>query len=466
MSKNQFKATSFSDWQSTATAALRGKPLESLTKSTYDDIKINPLYAPIANPTPISLPSSVWQINQAINHPNVNEAANQITQDLEQGVNSLSLYSNQSLSAHGYGLETTKPNLETLFKDVYLNMISLRLETGLDEITTANSIATHHNEGQLSLGIDPIGKSAQYGGWQSEADAKTAVQSALTNLNATHILRADGRIAHNAGASEAQELNFILATALTYLKWADEARLNLNLIAPKIEISLSASQNQFITIAKIRAMRILWAELLDALEISQSPAYIYAETSYRMMTKPDPWVNLLRTTVACFSAGIAGADQIGILPLSAAIGLAPSFDRRLARHIQTILIEESHLADVTDPSQGSGYIESLTQQLTIKAWDTFQNTQRTGGIVSNLMAGNIQRQIQNIASHRRQNLASKQHILTGTSEYAIEDETPYETQNVKKTKPDIPQFNVEFAPLNARRDSEMFEQDFGGDAHV
>lgn len=465
MSEHQFKDTSFKQWQSAASAALRGKPLENLTKSTYDDIKVEPLYAASANPTPINLPSDVWQINQAINHPNIDAAKAQIAQDLEQGVNSLSLYSNQAQQAHGYGLDLTPTHLNSLFKDVYLNMVSLRLETGLDEFSTANAVTDFYNalpnKGQLSLGIDPIGKFAQFGGWNGEAKAKSSVISALPKFKAHHILRLDGRIAHNAGASEAQELNFILSTALTYLKWADEAGLNLNEIAPKFEISLSASQNQFITIAKIRAMRQLWAELLDGLEIKQCPAYIYAETSYRMMTKPDPWVNLLRTTVACFSAGVAGADQIGILPLSAAIGLAPAFDRRLARHIQTILIEESHLADVTDPSHGSGYIENLTKQLTIKSWELFQNTQRTGGIISNLLAGNVQRQIQNITSHRDQNLESKTHILTGTSEYAIEDEAEYETVKAPKTTLVIPDFEEQITPLLAKRDSEMFESPQG-----
>lgn len=469
MSENQFNHINFDDWQAAATAALRGQPLDGLSKPTYDDILVNPLYPAAPHPDQPSLPTNTWQINQAINHPDIESAATQILEDLEQGVNSLSLHSNQALQSNGYGINLNQVNIKKLFKNTYLDMVSLRLETGLDEIKSAKLIENHYKklkkQGQLSLGIDPIGKFTQFGGWDGEANAKSSVQSALLNFKATHILRADGRIAHNAGASEAQELNFILSTAITYLKWADDVGLDLNHIAPKIEICISASQNQFLTIAKIRAVRHLWAELLDGLDIEQSDAHIYAETSFRMVSKADPWVNVLRATVACFSAGIGGADQIGILPLSAAIGLAPAFDRRLARHIQTILIEESHLADVTDPAHGSGYIESLTRNLTEKSWGLFQNTQRTGGILTNLLAGNIQRQINNISSHRAQNLAANNPTLIGASGFLNPDETPYETLKINKTKIDTPKFNTTVAPLTAKRDAEPFE-DAKGAAHV
>ncbi|NRA88786.1 MAG: methylmalonyl-CoA mutase, partial [Rhizobiales bacterium] len=254
---------------------------------------------------------------------------------------------------------------------------------------------------KLSLGIDPIGKLAISGiQTTDEVQLKSLIQNALDQFNATHILRVDGRIAHNAGASEAQELSFIISSALTYLKWADEANIDLNIAAQKIEICVSTTQNQFITIAKIRALRQLWAELLDGLSIKQSEAYIFAETSFRIITKRDPWVNILRATVACFSAGLGGANQIAIQPLSSAIGLAPSFDRRIARHIQTILIEESHLANVNDPSNGSAYIETLTTEITQKSWVAFQEIEKSNGIIECLINGTIQAQIAQTTAQR------------------------------------------------------------------
>ena len=458
MSENSFEKITFDAWQMAAEKALRGVSVDSLTKITYDGIAVKPLYNQNQTTNQPALPSDAWQINQAINHPDVTQAASQITEDLEQGVNALSLYSDQSASAYGYGVNTNQVNIDSLFKNTYLDMISLRLETGLDEITVAKIILNHSTKhAQLSLGIDPIGKLAQFGGWDSEATAKQAVQAALKQFSATHILRVDGRIAHNAGASEAQELGFIISCACAYLKWADEADIDLNVTAQKIEICISTSQNQFASIAKIRALRQLWTELLDGLEIKQSPAYIYAETSYRMVTKRDPWVNLLRSTVACFSAGIGGANQVGILPMSAAIGLAPSFDRRLARHIQTILIEESHLAEVTDPSHGSGYIETLSHEMTKKSWENFQTIQRSGGLIANLLAGNIQQQIGSVSKRRAQDYKDGKLCLVGTSEFINPDEKPYETLKVDKASLDTPDFTIKITPLIAKRDAEMFE---------
>lgn len=452
----QFNKITFSDWQVAAKAALRGKNLDNLTHFTADDIAIQPLYSGSLNRNQVPLPHGAWQINQAVNHPHINQAKSQITEDLEQGVNALSLYSNQSINAQGYGLNLNQVNLKSLFENTYLDMISLRLESGLDEISLAELTLSHSNKHQqLSLGVNPVGKLAQFGGWNGQDNAKSSVQTALQNFQATHILRADGRIAHNAGASEAQELGFILNTALTYLKWADEASLDLNIAAQKIEICLSVDQNQFINIAKIRAMRHLWTELLDGLGIKQSPAYIYAETSFRMVTKRDPMVNILRSTMACFSAGIGGANQIGILPLSAAIGLAPSFDRRITRHIQTILIEESHLADVTDPSAGSGYIESLTQDLINTTWEYFQTIERSDGMIANLKNGNIQKNITNSAQQRKP-------VIIGSSVYINEQEPKYETLNIKKTAIKTQNFKINIEPLVAKRDAEIYETQAGG----
>lgn len=461
MSINGFNKVNLDQWQDAAETALGGQSIDVLSRHNYDGITINPLYYGSQNSNQTALPQAAWHIIQAVNHPKIATAKTHIAEDLEQGVNGLSLYSNQSLNALGFGIDINADNIKSLFKNTYLEMISLRLETGLDEFSTASTLLTHYRsvprEAKLCLGIDPIGKLAQYGGWNGEAITKQAVQNALNKFSATHILRVDGRIAHNAGASEVQELSFIISTALSYLKWADEARIDLNIAAAKIEICISADQNQFMTMAKMRALRQLWAELLDGLEITQMAAHIYAETSFRMVTKSDPWVNLLRATVACFSAGIGGANQVGILPLSAAIGLPTSFDRRLARHMQTILIEESHLADVTDPAAGSAYVENLTTELTIKAWEAFQNTQRTGGLIANLLAGNIQRQIAQTAAKRQQDFADNQQCLVGTSEFTNPDEPEYQTLEVEKSTPNKPTFQTKIEALTPQRDAKMFE---------
>jgi methylmalonyl-CoA mutase N-terminal domain/subunit len=144
----------------------------------------------------------------------------------------------------------------------------------------------------------------------------------------------------------------------------------------------------------------------------------HAETAWRMMTRRDPWVNLLRSTVATFSAGIGGADTITVLPFTTALGLPDAFTRRIARNTQLILLEEAHLWRVAEPSAGSGSLEALTEALCRQAWRLFQELEREGGIVSSLIAGELQTRIAITRAAREHAIATRRHTVTGTSEFA------------------------------------------------
>ena len=129
-----------------------------------------------------------------------------------------------------------------------------------------------------------------------------------------------------------------------------------------IYFRLAADADEFLTIAKFRALRKLWARVEEACGLAPQPDYVAAETAWRMMTKRDPYVNMLRTTIAVAAAGLGGADAIAALPFTLAVGLPDRFARRIARNTQLILLEESNLASVADPAAGSGAIEDLTEQ--------------------------------------------------------------------------------------------------------
>src|SRR5207237_2187551 len=129
---------------------------------------------------------------------------------------------------------------------------------------------------------------------------------------------------------------------------------------------------------------LLWARVEEACGLAPKPVFVSATTAWRMLTRRDPWVNLLRATVAVFSAGLGGADAITVLPFTAALGLPDRFARRLARNTQLILLEESNLAKVSDPGAGSGGIEDLTNHLCAAAWAQFQEIGNAGGVVSGL----------------------------------------------------------------------------------
>ena len=228
---------------------------------------------------------------------------------------------------------------------------------------------------------------------------------------------ADGRVIHNAGGSEAQELAFALGSAVTYLRALEAAGIALDAARRMIYFRLAADADQFLTIAKFRALRKLWARVEQACGLAPVPAFVAAETAWRMMTRRDPYVNILRSTVAVFAAGLGGADAITVLPFTAALGLPDRFARRVARNTQLILLEESNLAKVTDPAAGSGGIEDLTRQLCAAAWSLFQEIERAGGAAAALEQGLVQSKVAATRAERERNIARRRDPLTGTSEF-------------------------------------------------
>ena len=240
---------------------------------------------------------------------------------------------------------------------------------------------------------------------------------------------------HNAGGSEAQELAFALGSAVTYLRALEASGVSLDAATRMIYFRLAADADQFLTIAKFRAIRKLWARVEQACGLAPAPAYVSAETAWRMMTRRDPYVNMLRTTVAVFAAGVGGADAITVLPFTAAIGLPDSFARRTARNTQLVLLEELNLAKVSDPTAGSGAIEDLTQQLCAAAWSLFQEIEKAGGAAAALEKGLIQEKVAATRAEREKNVGRRKDALTGTSEFPDIHEMAVHVENVAKAPP-------------------------------
>ena len=183
------------------------------------------------------------------------------------------------------------------------------------------------------------------------------------------------------------------ANAVYCLRFLERAGIDPSDWADWINFTLIAEADQVGTIAKARAARRIWARILDACGLPQKPMSLHMQTSRRMMTSNDPWVNLLRTTVAAFSAGVGGADSVTVLPFTMAMGLPDGFARRLARNTQAMLIEESNLHQVADPSAGSGAIEARTDGLVDATWAQLQEIEAEGGIWKSLVDGKIQSRI-------------------------------------------------------------------------
>jgi methylmalonyl-CoA mutase len=242
---------------------------------------------------------------------------------------------------------------------------------------------------------------------------------------------ADGRAVHDAGGSEVQELAFALSLAVAYLRMLEAGGIDLDAARAAISFRLAADADQFLTMAKFRALRLLWARIESACGLAPKPVFLAAETAWRMLTQRDPYVNMLRATIASFAAGLAGADAITVLPHTLALGLPDAFARRVARNTQLVLLEESNLAKVSDPAAGSGGIESLTQALCEAAWALFQEIEKAGGVFTALEQNLIQRKVAATRAAREANIARRKEALTGATAFPNLNEAQVAILDVK-----------------------------------
>lgn len=269
-----------------------------------------------------------------------------------------------------------------------------------------------------SLGADPLGRAARTG---TEPDFDAAIRWAQV-CDAGHpglrALTVDALPYHEAGGSAAEELGFSLATGVAYLRALTGAGLSVEAACAQLEFRFAATADQFLTIAKLRAARLLWARVAEVCgSLDAGAQRQHAVTSAVMMTRRDPWVNMLRTTLACLGAGVGGADSVTVLPFDHALGLPDAFARRIARNTSTILMEESHLARVIDPAGGSWYVERLTTELAAAAWEFFQEIERAGGQAAALRSGMAGERLAATWAARSRDLARRKEPVTGVSEF-------------------------------------------------
>ncbi len=232
----------------------------------------------------------------------------------------------------------------------------------------------------------------------------------------------DGTALHDRGASEAQELGWTMAVGVHYLRVLTEAGFTVDEAASLIEFRYAATDEQFPTIAKLRAARRLWARVLEASGAAESAQRQHVVTSRAMMGRVDPWVNMLRGTIAAFAAGVGGADAITVVPFDEPLGLPDALGRRIARNTSSLLIEESHVAAVTDPAGGSYAVEKLTDDLAVAGWAELGRIEADGGFGEKAAAG-VKDRVKDVAARRREGIADRSRPLTGISEFPNLGET-------------------------------------------
>src|SRR6202166_359390 len=427
-----FQPATYDDWRKLVDGVLKGAPFEKLVGKTYDGLKIEPIYprardvASIAG-RPAAAP---WRGMPRIDPPDVGTANAQAMHDLENGATGLPLVFSGANGAHGFGLEPSAEAVEKVLDGVFIDAgISIDLQVGPQSRMAAIHVAEYVKRKGLDpaacdirFGLDPIGACAVWGSSPyARGEIVPAVTGAVKGLAAIGFKGpfavADGRVIHDAGGSEVQELAFVLATGVAYLRAIEGADVALEDAQNMVYTRLSADADQFLTLAKFRALRLLWARVEQACGLTPKPLFVAAETAWRMLTQRDPYVNMLRATMATFAAGLGGADSVTVLPHTLALGLPDPFARRAARNTQLVLLEESNLAKVSDPAAGSGGIEALTQQLCEAAWTLFQEIENAGGVFPALEQGLIQRKVAATRSVREANIAKRKEVLTGATQF-------------------------------------------------
>jgi methylmalonyl-CoA mutase len=439
---------------------LGPEPERLLDSPTYEGFAIRPLYTAIDELPEPPLPGewpyvrggdalrdvrSGWKVAEALPAtPVVGVAAEEVNAavlaGLAEGVSALLIRVGESGVAPG--------QLEKALEGVHLSMAPLILDAGADYRAACDGVlalvgevgADQRATLSVDLGADPLTGSFS----ERPAPAIEDVVGVAKQVAGSHGVRAitvDGPAFHNLGANATWELAGSVAAAVAYVRILTESGLPVAQAVRQISFRLAADDDQFMTIAKVRALRQLWARVAEVVgEPESGAAVVHAETSLPMMTQRDPWVNMLRTTVAAFGAGVGGADTVLVFPFDVAIpdgfpGMATSFARRMARNIQLLLLEESHVGRILDPAGGSWFVEDLTEQVAQQAWEHFQSIEKHGGFVD--AHDYISGQIAEIAAKRTDDIAHRRTAITGVNEYP------------NLAEPALPQNDSQHSPLAA-----------------
>ncbi|MFJ5029377.1 methylmalonyl-CoA mutase family protein [Streptomyces sp. NPDC088560] len=473
----EFPDATHEQWQRLVEGVLRksGKEVsgaaaeDALSTTLEDGLRTRPLYtARDAAPDP-GLPGFApylrggrpegntadgWDVRQR--HAALAEGA--VLADLENGGTSLWLV----LGEGGFPVA----DLPRALDGVYLDLAPVVLDAGRDTEAAAEALLRLCSDRGVdakavrgNLGGDPLGYEARTGTALDVAPYAALAARCAEQYPGLRALTVDALPYHEAGGSAAQELGASLATGVAYLRELTEAGLGIEQAAAQLEFRYAATADQFLTVAKLRAARRLWARVVEVSGAPGAGAQVqHAVTSPVMMSRRDPWVNMLRTTVATLAAGVGGADSVTVLPFDHALGLPDAFARRIARNTSTILIEESHLARVIDPAGGSWYVERLTDELAHAAWEFFRSVERDGGQPAVLRSGRLRTDLAATWAERSKRLAKRREPITGVSEFPLLGEKPVE----REPAPEPPSGGLP----RVRRDEAYEELRARSDAHL
>lgn len=449
---DEFSAATHAEWREAAVAALKGADFDkSLYTKLVEGITLQPIYektdvtSPEETPgefpyrrgtTALGYTQKPWEVAQSIPAATPEDFNKALLNDLMRGLDAVNIQLNCRS-----GLKLKRQSQWTAaLQGVELNALPVYITPGSCGIAP---LAMYVNEykargydvSTMTGGVlyDPIGKAVGKGslcggkGICAYYDQMAEMTKwAIQNAPAIQTIGVSGLPYHDSGAHALEEVGAMLATAVAYLRAMEERGISVNDAAARMRFTVGVGSNLFLEIAKIRALRQLWAEIVRQSGGSDEAAKIklHARTSSWTVSKADPWVNMLRGTAQAFSAVLGGVDSLDVVPFDAAVRYPDEFARRIARNTQLVLRGECCLDKVVDPAGGAWYIENLTEQIAKGSWDMFVYIEDVGGIVKALQSGMVQQKV-NATAKKRYDLADqRRQTLVGVNRYVNLDEKP------------------------------------------
>ncbi len=477
---NEFAPVSTEQWKEKIVKDLKGKPYSKLIRNTAEGFEIKPFYREedlkdlsFVENLPGYFPfvrgknihENHWLVRQDIVVNDMAEANKKALDVSLKGVDSLGFIFSEQINPG-------EKEMEKLLENIRADIIELNFSGGEPNkiLKAVDNLAKKYNRDlekiKGSLDVDPLGEFSTKGRFANgqEEDFNQLLELFKTgkHLPAFQLITINAHLFHNAGGGIVSELAYALAMGAEYLTFLTDNGLSIDEAAPKIRFHFAVGSDYFMQIAKFRAFKLLWSKTVNAygLEKAENAAtHIHASSSLWNKTVYDPYVNMLRTTTETMSALIGGIDSMMVLPFDSAFSNSDEFSERIARNQQLVLKEESYFNKVVDPAAGSYYIENLTGELMLHAWNLFLETDKQGGYLSCFRKGIVQKRIQEESIAKDHDLAMRKQSLLGINQY------PNIAEHLDKLNDDSVLFPLEtnhsktgVQPLKQYRGAMAFEQ--------
>lgn len=451
-----FPTPTYEEWKQAVEKSLKGAPFSKLLTKTYEGIVLEPMYQrkDIENLSfPKTMPgqfpflrgtkqvdeSNGWVVAQEMSHP-IPETVNEwLKSDLPKGVNAIHIaLAEETKLGLPYSVNNrcgtsiaSIDDIEAILKDIDVTNYPILIQAGSTAIPLVSLIASYYSKNELPLselkgciGADPLAMLVKAGKLPHYIDSylnqmAELVKWAEENSPNLKTIFIDSHSYHDSGSNGIQELAFMIATGVYYIRELQERGLSVDQITSALQFSISIGSNLFMELAKIRALKMLWANIIKEFggKEEAQKITIHARTSRWTKTVYDPYVNILRSTVEAFTAAVGGIDSLHVSSFDEAFTLPNGFSRRIARNIQLILQEEAQVSRTIDPAGGSAYVEHVTAEVAKKSWELFQTVEEQGGMLQALQNGMPQKLVKEVAEQKKKDIEKRKLIFVGATMY-------------------------------------------------